>query len=410
LKQNLHRPSRRCNIGPETSTETVQMMRIRPLLAALPLLLPLAVRAQEPRIHLRAENPLPVDRADETLALPWSAVQRALPNVRPNGVRVMDAGSGAELPVQPLDADGDGAVDSLLFQASFRPSETRRFAVEPRAPAQAPSRAHVRHDSARDDVAWETDRVAFRTYGQGLWRLENTHSSGVDVWVKRTRALVVDRWYAPDHASYHADTGEGADFYSVGPTLGAGGTGVWADGRLHRSENFRRHRVLADGPIRIVFLLEYDPFDAAGTRVTETRRVSMDAGSSLFRIESVFRFDGGVALSFATGTVKRPDLVGTMRRDSAWSGFGTWGPLDPRTGGHGELGTAVLLPAALQPSLRETADHFLALAPLRAGEPVVYYAGAGWTASGDFPTPQSWWAYLGAAAQRLSVPIRLTIE
>ena len=63
-------------------------------------------------------------------------------------------------------------------------------------------------------------------------------------------------------------------------------------GRLHRAENFASHRVLANGPIRAVFELTYDPWDAAGVRVTERKRISLDAGANLFRQESVYRADG----------------------------------------------------------------------------------------------------------------------
>jgi hypothetical protein len=41
---------------------------------------------------------------------------------------------------------------------------------------------------------------------------------------------------------------------------------------------------------------------------------------------------------------------------------------------------------------------------------VAHYVGAGWTASGDFPTPQQWWAYLDTFAQRLAAPVTLTVD
>jgi pectinesterase len=40
---------------------------------------------------------------------------------------------------------------------------------------------------------------------------------------------------------------------------------------------------------------------------------------------------------------------------------------------------------------------------------VVHYIGAGWTASGDFPTPQSWWSYLDQFSMRLGAPVRVRI-
>jgi len=79
-------------------------------------------------------------------------------------------------------------------------------------------RARERHD----DFAFENDRVAHRMYGPALetWKADPLTSSGIDVWVKRTPRLVVNEWYQSD--DYHRDNGDGADFYSVGPSRGCG--------------------------------------------------------------------------------------------------------------------------------------------------------------------------------------------
>jgi hypothetical protein len=191
---------------------------------------PASARAAAARLDRPCREPRGVARPDETLALAWSAVVAGLPTATAARVRVVDAGTGRELPSQPFDADADGRPDSLLFQADFRAREARAFAVEPLAPA-APytPRTAARHDDPRDDMAWESDRIAWRVYGQGLKKTSSAmSSSGVDVWVKRTRDLIVDRWYKKGHDAYHVDTGEGADFYDVGETLGAGGTACGA--------------------------------------------------------------------------------------------------------------------------------------------------------------------------------------
>jgi pectinesterase len=39
---------------------------------------------------------------------------------------------------------------------------------------------------------------------------------------------------------------------------------------------------------------------------------------------------------------------------------------------------------------------------------VVHYIGAGWTASGDFPSPQSWWNYLDERSIRIASPVRVS--
>jgi len=327
-------------------------------------------------------------------------------------VRVRDVASRGELVTQALDADADGRPDSLLFQASFFPNEAKVFVVEAAAPqVAAKSRAHVKFVPERTDVAWENDRIAFRTYGQLLWKLEDLHSSGVDVWVKRTRALVLDDWYGHGHDYYHLDRGEGADFYKVGPTLGAGATAIWRDGKMHRAENFKSHRVIADGPIRLVFELEFDPWNAGGLTVTETKRVSLDAGQNLYRQESVFRATGADSLTYAVGFVKRPGLVGSTSRANRWAWLTGWGPVDNKKGegGHGDLGTAVMVDRARVADVKELDDHYVLLASARSGQPVVHYIGAGWTGSRDFTGVEDWWRYLDASARRLEAPLKVTL-
>jgi pectinesterase len=368
---------------------------------------------QDARVVVRVENPIALERHDETIVLPWASLRQRLPSLVPGRVRVRELANDSELVTQLLDADKDGSPDSLLFQASFFPSETKSFAIEPVASAIAPKpRAHVKFIPERTDVAWENDRIAFRTYGQLLWQLENLHSSGVDVWVKRTRELVLDKWYGAGHDAYHADHGEGADFYKVGPTLGGGATAIWRNGTMYRAENFKTYRIIADGPIRAIFELDFEPWDAAGLRVTETKRIAIDAGQQLYWQQSVFRAEGADSLQYAVGFVKRPGLVGSMSRAQPWAWLTGWGPVDnkPGEGGHGDLGTAVLLDRGRIVDFKELDDHYVIVATARSGRPVVHYLGAGWTGSRDFQDVQAWWKYLDEFARRLAAPLRVTVR
>ena len=406
------RASGRPRLGPRAAAAATAVIAI----AAAPW----PARAQPvgppaPRVLMRAENLLPLARPDEMIELSWATLSRGLSGLDAARVRVRDAGTGAELPAQAVDSDGDGRTDQLLVLADFAPGQVRQLAVEPRAPRSAPKpRAYARHVDERDDVAWESDRIAYRIYGQGLWRQENLHSSGIDVWVKRTRDLIVDRWYAKGHDSYHRDTGEGADFYTVGPSLGAGGDGIWRDGRLYRAENFRAWRILAAGPLRAIFELTYDPFDAGGLRVSEIRRIVMDAGQNFFRVETTFHQDTAArvaALVYAVGFVKHAEgqvaSTSWAPGDRVW--VGTWQPVEKANGGHGDLGLGVVLDRASLVGLTETDDHVLALATTLPGRPAVHYIGAGWTASGDFDGVGSWWRALDTLAERLASPLRVTV-
>jgi pectinesterase len=370
-----------------------------------------ASRAAPPTLTVRAENPLSMRRAEETIGVPWATVRAQLPNAAPARVRVTSTASDREIVSQVVDDDGDGTPDQLIFQSNFGSGEVKTFVVEAAAPAKAASKVHARHDPPRDDIAWESDRVAFRMDGEGLERTPSAmSSSGIDVWLKRVRTPIVEKWYAKGHDAYHLDTGEGADFYDVGQTLGTGGTAIWRNDSLHRADNFKAWRIIANGPVRTVFELRYDPWDAAGLRVSEVKRISIDAGHNLFRQVSTFTAPAGTStLPYAVGLVKRPGMVGTTSRAHGWAWLAGWGPVARKNGGHGDLGTAVLVERARLTDWKELGDHYLAIGTVKPGEPLVHWVGAGWTASGDFDDVQAWWRYLTEFAQRLEAPMKVTV-
>jgi pectinesterase len=386
------------------------MPRTLKLAAAAALLAAPALGAQS-RYVVRAENTLSITRRDETVSLPWADVQRRLGGVDAAHVRVMDA-EGREIPSQVVDDDGDGKLDALLFQGDWVGKEAHRFTVEGAAPTRTyPPRVAVRHDDPRDDMAWESDRAAYRIYGEGLKKTSSAmSSSGIDVWVKKTRDLIVEKWYSKGHDSYHVDTGEGADFFDVGETLGAGGTAGWQSDTIWRADNFKAWRVIATGPIRAIFELRYDPWRVGTTTMSEVKRIAIDAGHNVYRQQSIFTSPTGGEIPYVIGLVKRPGMTGTFSKANAWAWVSGWGPVAPKNGGDGELGTAVLLPRSAVTDWKEVHGHYLAVTHARSGAMVTHYIGSGWTLSGHFSGPQSWWKHLDDMAQRIETPIVVTAE
>ena len=243
--------------------------------------------AAAPGAAVTVRNPLALARPSETIALAGAAIRQAMPVEDLRTVHVTDDASGLEVVAQPIDLNDDGVFDEVIFQADIGPRAARTFTLSAGA-----RQVHTKEQfkaygrfvrERRDDFAWENDRVAHRMYGKALetWAQEPLTSSSVDVWFKRTRRLVINDWYMVD--DYHRDTGEGADMYSAGRSRGCGGNGIWDGGRLHTSANFVDSKVLANGPIRVMFELTYPAFDAAGSRVTEIKRVTLDAGHNLNR-------------------------------------------------------------------------------------------------------------------------------
>jgi len=356
-----------------------------------------------------AENPLAIQRNDEVVAVPWNRIA-AIQGIGPDRVRAVD-GNGNEIASQVIDNDADGKPDELLLLANFGPQERKTFRIEAAAPsAKVAPRVFIRHDAPRDDIAWESDRIAFRIYGEGLKKTPSAMSSnGIDVWQKSIRGLVLEKWYTKGHDAYHIDTGEGADFFDVGETLGVGGTAIWSNDTIYRGDNFKAWKIIANGPIRAIFELKYDPWSGGGITISETKRVTIDAGQNLYKSESIFRSEKTTDIPYAIGLVKRPGMRGTLSAAKSWAWLSGWGPVAPKNGGHGELGTSVLIPRERLRDWKETNNHYLAIGAARSGVPATHYVGAGWTASGDFPTPQSWWTYLDSFADRVASPIKVTL-
>ena len=124
---------------------------------------------------------------------------------------------------------------------------------------------------------------------------------------------------------YHRDNGEGADMYSAGKSRGCGGNGVWAGGRLYPSTNFVESRTLANGPIRVMFELTYPAWDAGGARVTEVKRITLDAGQHLNRFES--RYTGVPAAPAAQAAGIKKHTEAAVAQDKARGLLRTWEPV-----------------------------------------------------------------------------------
>jgi hypothetical protein len=364
--------------------------------------------AQEPSLRVTVSSNLDLARVNETVELPFAVLKAAFRAEDLSRVRVTEEGPTRELLAQAVDDDGDGTADRIIFQTSFKPRGKKMFTLtlgDKGSLRKEDFRVYGRFVRERfDDFAWENDLVAHRVYGPALetWQKEPLTSSGLDVWVKRTRALVVNDWYMID--DYHVDHGEGGDFYSVGPSRGCGGSGIWKGGRLFVSRNFRESRVFANGPIRLVFELRYEPWDAGGVRVSERKRITLDAGSHFNRIESFYSVDGADEVTWATGIKRAKGAEVRIEREKGT--LRTWEAL---TKPNGNLGCAVAVDAGRLDSVAEAEGNVLLLGRTRPGQPVVYHAGSGWDKGGDVPGAAAWDGLVEDLARRLSSPLGIEV-
>jgi len=369
-----------------------------------------SIPAGAEELRLRVASPAGVERAGETVEVPAALVAPRLQPADLGRVVVTDVRSGREVLAQAVDETGDGAFDRLVFQSDFAAGETREFALtrgEARKPRLADYRVHGRFVRERhDDFAWENDRVAFRFYGQALETFagEPLTSSALDAWSKRTPRLLIDEWYRVD--DYHHDHGEGGDFYPAGRSRGCGGSGLWVGGTLAVSKNFRASRVLARGPIRLVFELDYPAWQTPGLEVRETKRVTLDAGNQLNKLESFYTVPGGGPVAWAAGIRKAEGVVPRVDRERGV--LRTFEHLT-RYGENGWLGCGVVVDPAEVLETREEGGDVLVVARSRPGAPATWYAGSGWDGSGRFKDAAEWDRYLDAFVARLRTPLRVEV-
>jgi hypothetical protein len=372
-----------------------------------------------PSLCLAAGNQLTVKAVNKlSIARPSQTIELSANDLAPLGddlakIHVKDA-DGKEVLCQAVDTDLDAyhTPDILIFQADFAPRETKTFT------AVAGAKQHYTKDQFKaygrfvrerfDDFAWENDRIAHRTYGKALetWAGEPLTTSSIDIWSKRTPRLLIDEWYMVDN--YHADAGDGFDDYTAGQTRGCGGTGLWAADKLWVARNFVDSRVLANGPIRVMFELVYDVFDVNGVGATELKRVTLDAGQNLNHYQSVFkpysRPEKPVTLTMAVGLKK---VTGEQTEHNPASGWlATWEPMEKNAG---MQGLAVIVDPKLFEKQIEDKKNLLMLAKVPSDGTVSFWAGFAWDKAGQFTSLDAWKTYVAQFADGLASPIEVSV-
>lgn len=194
----------------------------------------------------------------------------------------------------------------ILIEAAVRPCGTAEFTFTKGTP-QEPKVFVVgkMYPERVDDIAWENDRTAYRIYGPALQR-SGERAFGVDVWVKNTPDLEVDKRYVTElsnheriqklkkqgknaealkveqETTYHYDHGYGLDCYKVGPTLGGGAPALLDDnGELILPYCYKDYKILDNGPLRFTVQVSYNPTTINGQpNVVEHRIISLDKGSN----------------------------------------------------------------------------------------------------------------------------------
>jgi hypothetical protein len=388
----------------------------------------MAVFERAKPLAIRVTNPIHLYRHCETVELSLSQLARR--GLRATKLAAIDGLGSRILDSQTYASESAQAPDTLLFQVDLAPGDIRTYyLLDASALAAVPQPilgTYARQiDERYRDMAWESDRIGHRIYHRDLIQAEGTVSSGVDVWVKSTRALVINKWYK--NGDYHNDHGEGLDDYRVGRSRGCGGLGIWDRQRYYVSSNYRSARIITTGPVRSEFELTYDAWEAVKGKISETKRIRIDAGSNMTRAESVFAANRYPDFDIGIGIAQRPgDGVIAKNQEEGWMSY--WQPADRD---RGDIGCAIVMPGKIEafatesdtlPKLKQ-ADlitpsneglppiaNLLAISAAQVGKPFRYYFGAGWSKSGDFPEETDWENYVRQFVARLRAPLKVTFE
>lgn len=365
-------------------------------------------------------NPLSFDRMEEMVEIPLSDVQAKL---QINDAQFVITNAQGEDVSYQLTSDGQ-----IIFQVSVPAGGETAYSINKGVPAPVPTIACGKHYPERvDDIAWENDLVAFRTYGPALQK-SGERAFGYDLWTKRdTKKPVVAERYAKDlnpeiDYSYHKDYGNGLDCYKVGPTLGGGTAALMVDGNIIYPYCYKNYKILDNGPLRFSVQLIYNPLTVGGkSDVVETRTITLDAGSYLNKTSVVY---AGLnkTTDVVTGIVlHQPEGEGNISRGSDNDYMSYVDPTDNPNAGNGLIFVGAVFPRKAKEidefyfskeereEERGGADgHLLAISDYQPGGEYAYFWGSSWDKTGM--SLNAWNNYLKQFVDKLANPLVITWE
>lgn len=392
----------------------------------------------EDKVTITVTNTLKSARI-EIVEADLAKVQHKL-NAKEN-IIVTDA-DGKEIPSQ-MTYDG-----KLIFQAGVGSKGKSVYYAKAGSPQKYEVRAKGRLFTERgDEFGWENDRVAYRIYGHG-------GAVGYDLFNKSTSELMLDYWYASEQNKemrsinkqlhdrgyhdladqvynafcYHINHGKGMDCYTVGPTLGGGANALLnADGSLFMPKCYKSYEILDQGPLRFTVRLTYPEAEYEGQKVTESRVITLDAGSQFNRVAVSY---AGLAkpTAMAAGTVvhKSNPTAYVLCPENGYIGYEDLGDAsvynakyrDELAKQMGHIYIGLLFPDKSVTTTFQAREngiatgHIIGKTTYKPNTSYVYYFGSGWDQNAEtgFTDLTAWEAHLSKEAKAVRSPMKVTVK
>lgn len=360
---------------------------------------------------VEVSNTMSVERENESVELLVNKLPELIAlNVENYGI--YDKSTKQFLTSQVIDNDMDGSPDVIIFQPQLVPNSSKHFQLI----IQDKSAVEIAYCYSRivperiDDYTWENNRIAFRTYGPEAQRLVEEGekggliSSGIDCWLKKVEYPIIDKWYKESFngISYHEDHGEGLDDYHVGTSRGSGGLAIKSGDQYFMSRNFSSFKTITTGPLRTVFLLNYDDWEGPEGPVKEQKIISLDYGSNLARIavslEGTNNISAGISLHDNDGIIESAENNSWINYKQPHEGTELTNALVTQTkyalGNHTSI------------TGKPDADHVFIDLKVIDGQ-TIYYSGFHWSESKQFKDNMEWKSYLEDFTNKLDNPIQI---
>ncbi len=297
-----------------------------------------------------------------------------------------------------------------------------------------------------DDLAWENDLSAYRTYGPALEKT-GEQGFGYDIWVKRVEFPVVKERYAlelnaetcrlrdslfatkkpEDHdsawaiirkSSYHFDHGNGLDCYKVGPTLGCGTSALMIDNQIVYPWCYKDLEIIENGPLRFKAAITFKEITIDDKKFVEKRTITLDAFSHLNYVEVEYqglKDTNDVVIGLVVHKVDNPQMQFSENFISCAD------PTDRPKDDFGKIFTGVVFHSptiqnsyyqqfdTIEVKQRGALGHVLGTTKLPPNEKLCYYFGASWSKYG-VSTFEEWNNYLKNYAQNINNKLIIEIK